>query len=593
MTMIKYCPNCGFEEENFEHDGCPECGSQLMVRQSEGENSQTIGADNSRKQASEVSLGMGAAVRGNITSNTSTIDNSTSNVVNNVTNIIKEKSPAEIHEENVRIFSRRCRALCNDGLISKESEKELEVLKSELGIEQDEAHAILSEAKRLSKKLRTELTIEGRLRIEKTLNIINGNRKEALISELNGLRQWKQDYNVEELDQLYYQLFAILTPNPYISEFETSDEVSYWQSYWSLVAYQLLGLTSKAEVAHLNAWDSLYPIQNKLLMQSVIALMQCDESTARETFNAVHAGYSKSLEPVANAVKDLLSMDWDRELATLPATSQFYYDTLFKDYCAMCLRHAEERRKERMAAQKQQEEERERERKEQIRRQQDIDAVNAEAKRVEEQRQLEEERRKNAEAEAEKAKAKAEADKQEKERLEAERIAWLEEKRRRHAEWWHRNLKWFIIVAVLVVLAILGYQYIEEKKEERRKKEAQIEQERLDSIAEVNRKTWFKEQNGAFESFMSKPMNMNNVQQVINEGYGIMCPLCDTLDKYPSLSVSTSRVFIDRYNGRVDEAIKVIDEAVIDPNLSSELLEDMTRNGNKLKQNIEQMRYKK
>ena len=170
--MIKYCPNpdCNFEEEDFQFDICPICNKgPLLVRQIEGLNSQTIGSDNSRQQASKVDIGMGAAVKGNVTSNTITNDNSTSNVVNNVTNIIKEKSPAEIHEENVRIFSRRCRALCNDGLISKESEKELEVLKSELGIEQDEAHAILSEAKRLSKKLRTELTIEGRLRIEKTL----------------------------------------------------------------------------------------------------------------------------------------------------------------------------------------------------------------------------------------------------------------------------------------------------------------------------------------------------------------------------------------------------------------------------------------
>lgn len=561
--MIKYCPNpdCNFEEEDYQFDICPMCNKgPLLVRQSEGGNSQTVGADNSRKQASEVSLGMGAAVRGNITSNTSTIDNSTSNVVNNVTNIIKEKSPAELHEENVRLFSRRCRALCNDGLISKESEKELEVMKSELGIEQDEAHAILSEAKRLSKKLRTELTIEGRLRIEKTLNIINGNRKEALISELNGLRQWKQDYNVEELDQLYFQLFAILTPNPYISEFETSDEVSYWQSYWSLVAYQLLGLTSKAEVAHLNAWDSLYPIQNKLLMQSVIALMQCDESTARETFNAVHAGYSKSLVPVVNAIKDLLSMYWDRELATLPATSQFYYDTLFKDFCAMCLRHAEERRKERMAAQKQQEEERERERKEQIRRQQDIDAVNAEAKRVEEQRQLEEERRKKAEAEAEKAKAKAEADRQERERLEAERIARLEEKRRRRTEWWRRNRKWFFIAAIIVAICIVGIKMNKNWREKMKEEEQKAEQLRNDSIADANRKIWFNNQIGAFESFMSKPLNnVDENPKILITGRSILCQLCDTLAKYPELS--KNRDFVKEYNSRVDTAVVFVKNA--------------------------------
>ena len=177
--------------------------------------------------------------------------------------------------------------------------------------------------------------------------------------------------------------------------------------------------------------------------------------------------------------------------------------------------------------------------------------------------------------------------------MEAERIARLEEKRRRRAEWWRRNRKWFFIAAIFIALCIVGIRIHNNRQDRIKEEKQQAEQRRRDSIAEVDRKTWLKDQIYAFESFTSKPMNMNNVQQVISEGYGILCPLCDTLDKYPSLSVSTSRVFIDRYNGRVDEAIKVIDEAVIDPNLSSELLEDMTRNGNKLKQNIEQMRYKK
>lgn len=650
--MIKYCPSCGFEKENFEYPYCPECSKPLMVRQGEGENTQTVGADNSRKQASEVSLGMGAAVRGNITSNTSTIDNSTSNVVNNVTNIIREKSPAEIHEENVITFRKRCRALCDNGLFSKEAEKELVVLQTDFNLSSEEAKVLIDEEKKWSRKLPTELTSEGILRVKHTLNIITGNRQDALNSELNGLKQLKQEYNVEELDQLYYQLFAILTPSAYVAEVEKSSEEDYWKTYWAVVAYRLVGLNTKSEAqrAHLNMWNSMFPEQNKLLLASVVALMDSDFNYAYENFNALSVGYSKSLDIVFSAVKELLAMDWNRELALLPATSQFYYDTLFKEYCSTCRTQAKERK-----------EEREREEKaNQAAAEAEAARIAAEAETARIAAEMAASRQKKIsemliEANAlldqkEYAKAMAKyrevADFDEGNSVAIARIneigiilqqlfddamssgnyamkvgeyveaiafykkalsiypndsiaiskltmAEKKETQRQRAEWWHRNLKWFIIVAVLVVLAILGYQYIEEKKEERRKKEAQIEQERLDSIAEVNRKTWFKEQNGAFESFMSKPMNMNNAQQVINEGYGIMCPLCDTLDKYPSLSVSTSRVFIDRYNGRVDEAIEVVNEAAIDPNLSFEMHIEMDTVGKIIIDNIEQMRYKK
>ena len=322
-TTFKYCTDCNFKTEDLSYVGCPYCGKALKTCQTETEEIQTVGSDNSRQQASKVDIGMGAAVKGDVTSNTSTIDNSTSNVVNNVTNIFKEKSPAEIQEENIRTYTHRCRALCCDGLISKEAEKELETMQIDLGILPDKAKAILDDAKKRSKKLRTNLSMDGRIRIQQTINIINGNRQEALLNELKGLREWKQDYDVEELDQLYFQLFSILNPSQYVHELETGGDDEYWMAYWGVVAYNKVGQPSKAEVSHLGSWDSIYPIQNTLLIAAVSSLMQCDETSARVYFNAIQTGYSNSLERVYRAVGDLLSMNWDRELAILPATCQF------------------------------------------------------------------------------------------------------------------------------------------------------------------------------------------------------------------------------------------------------------------------------
>lgn len=577
MATLKYCPNCGFLEEDFEFDGCPQCGAQLMVHQSDGDKTQSVGADNSRQHASEVNLGAGTAVRGDITSNTSTVDNSISNVTNNVTNVIKEKSDAEKYADNVKEYSRRCRALCTDGLLSKEGEKELEILKSELGINPDEARAILANAKRLSKHLRTELDRDGLLRLNKTMSIITGNRKDALLSELNALRGWKQEYDVDELDQLYYQLFAILTPKQYVAELEEAAEVGYWQTSWAIVAYQLVGLPSKAEscMARLNAWDSRYPMQNKLLISTVYALMQCDESAAREAFNAVNAGYSEGLKPVAAAAKDLLEMDWDRELATLPAVHQFYYDTLFRDYTVLCRRLAAERRKEREA-----EEERRRQKQCEAaelerQRQLELEAVQAEAARVANEALLAEEQKAVEQAKAQAAEEERLRQEAECKRLEAERKKAEAERAKERAEWWHRNLRWFLAAAmafVVVFASLLLYQSCKDKCEKKKAVEDSIRQ---DSLAFVEQQRKFDTLVTEFEKLMQTQIYVDNAYENVCACRSALERMRSALAEKPALSNISLQSCIERYNNRVDDAIRIYYDAIDDPN--SFLMHDMLK----------------
>lgn len=568
MATVKYCPNCGFEEEDFEFDGCPQCGAQLMVRQTDGDKTQTVGSDNSRQHDSKVDIGMGAAVNGPVTSTTTTVDNSTSNVTNNVTNIIKEKSDEEKHAENVKVYSRRCRALCSDGLLTKEGEKELEVLKSELGIYPDEARAILSDAKRHSKHLRTELDANGQMRIKQTINIINGNHKDALLSELNSLRKWKQEYDVDELDLLYYQLFAILTPKPYVSEFRETAEPDKWQTYWAVVAYQLVGLPTEADgcLAHLNAWDSIFPPQNKLLMTAVWALMKNDESAAREAFNTVSVGYSDGLKPLASALKDLLDIDWDRELATLPATHQFYYDTLFKDYTTLCKRLANERRKEREA-----DEERRRQKQQEAdelerQRQREIEAVQAEAARVANEARLAEEQKAAEQARAQAAEEERLREEAERQRLDAERRKTEAERAKERTEWWHRNLRWFItalIGVVIVIAAIILYQSCENK---RKQQEALAEQQRQDSIAFVEEQRKFDNFVVDFENHMQVEIYVDNAYENVVVCHSTLEHMRAMLKEKPTLSNISLQNCIDRYNNRVDDAIRIYNDAIDDPN---------------------------
>ena len=548
-----------------------------MVRQTEGDNTQTVGADNSRQQASNVNLGMGAAVAGNVTSNSSTVDNSRSTVINNVTNITKEKSPAEIHDENIRVFDRRCRALCNDGLISKEGENELETLRNELGIAPDEAKAILADAKRRSKKLRTHLDRDGMFRLNKTMNIITGNRKDALVSELNALRGWKQEYDVDELDQLYYQLFAILTPKQFVSEAEDAVEENYWQIFWSVVAYRLVGLPSKADrsLARLNAWDSLQPMQNKLLLAAVDALMQCDESTAREAFNAVAVGYTEGLKPVADAVGDLLGMDWDRELATLPVSHKFYYDTLFVDYTALCQRLAAERRREREAEEKRRRQKQREAEEVERQHQRELESMRAERDRVaEETRQVEE--RKAAEL----AKAKAAEEERlrheaERKKLEAERMKVEAERAKARAEWWRRNLRWFVSAVIMVAIGIVILLMCRSCEAKRLHEAAVADSIRQDSIAFAEQQRKFDNFVADFENHMQVEIYVDNAYENVVACHSILERMRALLKEKPTLSNMSLQSSIDRYNNRVDDAIRIYNDAIDDPN--SFLMRDMLK----------------
>ena len=312
---MKYCPNCKFETDDSNFVVCPYCGTSLLMKS----------ADNNKPN---INLGDGSAVNGSITS-----------VVNNY---IQEKSAKEKHEENVKTFRQKCLELCVNGLLLKERKKELESLRVDLDLSEDEAFAILSDVKQISKKQRKELPLEGRLRVEKTIEVIHNNNKEKLYEELNSLRQWKQEYDVEELDQLYYQLFAILIPDQYIKELEKSTEDDYWQSYWAVVAYNLLHLSYKAsgKLAHLKAWDNIYPPQNTLLVATASSLMQCDELTAKRIYKEIHPGYSECLKPLANTLNELMNMNWERE--QIEQSNKFYFDSLFKEYCTICQKHADE-----------------------------------------------------------------------------------------------------------------------------------------------------------------------------------------------------------------------------------------------------------
>ena len=586
MATVKYCPKCGFEETDFPYDGCPICSSLLSVRQVDKVGQQPIETDVDKRQSSDVSIGDGAAVGGNVTSNNTTYDTSSTSIVNNVT--IKEKSEAEKYEDSVRVFRHRCRDLCRDGFLSKDDEVVLEKLRIDIGLSADKSFELISEEKKLSKKVIRVLPPEINARLSQTRSYIEQNNTDKLRTSIEILQGWKKNYDVDELNQLYYQLLAIFSPKQLVD----APEDTYWMYFWGSVAYLTLDRITESETLHgfLSSWDTLFPEQNVRILATIKALIGGEAELARTCFSAVHVGYSKDLEQVVRAIKSLLEMDWESETAMLPPTGRFYYESLFKSYCDSCQNQVEKTKQERASALRKQEKENERKQNERIQRQQDIAHAQAEAKRVEEKRRLEEERRKRAEAEVEAARKKAEADKAEKERLIEQQKAEKAERRRKRRLWWKQNRKWFAVVGIsimLIIAAVLLYIGFQNKRQQQQAYQDSIRQ---DSIVSVERRQQFDNLSGEFEKKLNQPLTLDNAYQNVVDSRRILQQMLQLLSETTTPHEELPQELINQYNSHVNAAIKIYNDAIDDPN-SAPQREELKRELNPLKESVRRLYY--
>jgi len=575
MATVKYCPKCGFEETDFPYDGCPICNSLLSIRQADKAGQQPIETDVDKRQSSDVSIGDGAAVGGNVTSNNTTYDTSSTSIINNVT--IKEKSEAEKYEDSVRVFRHRCRDLCRDGFLSKDDEVVLEKLRIDIGLSADKSFELISEEKKLSKKVIRVLPPEINARLSQTRSYIEQNNTDKLRTSIEILQGWKKNYDVDELNQLYYQLLAIFSPKQLVD----APEDTYWMYFWGSVAYLTLDRITESETLHgfLSSWDTLFPEQNVRILATIKALIGGEAELARTCFSAVHAGYSKDLEQVVQAIKSLLEMDWESETAMLPPTGRFYYKNLFKSYCDFCQNQAEKVRQERASVQRKKQEEDECKQREWIQRQQDIANTQAEAKLVEEERRLEEERRKKAEAEAEAARKKAEADKAEKERLIEQQKAEKAERRRKCRLWWKQNLKWFLwVIAAILMYVVISSMY-QSCQNQRQRDEAIAEQQRQDSLAFIEKQRKFNELCAEFEDIMMRPMT----KQILSRGRQILIQLNNMESDCPELSSFPMSQNSRQYNDSVDAVVIRYNDMIDNPHFDQKQQDVWSRERDSIK----------
>lgn len=307
---MKYCPTCGYETADDESNLCPICDEEVKLVEKKDDR-----ANMSTKESNKSMEVKGVASGGNTT------------IIDNSKHVERPLSEAERIAKNKAAYREDCANRCKDGFVSDEDLDYLERQRESLSLEKHIAAEILKQAKERSIRKVVKLPDAARIQLDLTRIAIERNDIQAIRVDFDALKQWKSKLDIDELDQLYFQLKSILESNAY--EFKDNE---YWSVFWSAVAFKKTGSPKVVEsIASLNRWDSFYPQQNQNLILTVSLLMDNRLKEATESFKAITKGFSPDLQPVYDTLDSMLGREWRSLTIDVAPRLRFYSDSLFKN----------------------------------------------------------------------------------------------------------------------------------------------------------------------------------------------------------------------------------------------------------------------
>lgn len=267
-------------------------------------------------------LGDGNVVEGNIGQ---TVTDNRQQVFN-IHNTQKELSDDEKLRKKETDFRNACVTVYEDGRISEEAIRWLNARRDELGLNKDLAEKIQNEVREASIIKRTTLSQTGAIIIEQVFENIKNNNQTDIRNSYQSLEAAREQMNVPQLDQMFFQLKALFHSYAYISDLSAPHGESYWEVFWSYVAYIQERNPKKAEkeLMSLCTWDRSFPSQNQVLLQTAGALMQGRINDALKLLESIKSGFSEELIPLYNSIRKLLAY------SVANPKDDFYVDVLFR-----------------------------------------------------------------------------------------------------------------------------------------------------------------------------------------------------------------------------------------------------------------------
>ncbi len=366
----------------------------------------------------------------NITNTTST--------VNNISNVAAQKTEMELLQEKKALYLTECKRAYEDNVLEQSEVVVLEECRIKLGLDKSTADAILESVRVMSDRnaRKSELTPIAKTKLKILTENLQKNEVRALMDQIDSLEPLVRRYENDELSRKYYLVLSALKPERCIEQRESTKTDSYWESFWTYLAYIKTGrqLDADETLAGMDRFTS-YPEDNITVLAAAGELIKGHETDSREYLTSVTGEYTPALQRFVDSINLLLDPEKTKESGADENTCAFYLVNFFGKKDPKAKAEEERLRKEREEA------EEERRKAEEAKRKADAERLRKEKEEFERKKRAEEERlqkereekeRRRAEEErrkAEEAKRKADAERLRKEREEFERKKRAEEER--------------------------------------------------------------------------------------------------------------------------------------------------------------------
>jgi formylglycine-generating enzyme required for sulfatase activity len=326
-----YCPNCKqhFDSGKF----CPDC---------EGPNGEAIRLVNDPAPAAGVSLGDAAAISGGLHVSDShavhnedrsvhNISNTTSNVTN-ITQVSAQKTEFELIQERKTQFLNACKRAYEDNVLEQREVAELEELRIKIGLDKTTADNILESIRVMSDRnaRKSELNPIAKTKLKILTDNLQKNEVKALMDQIDSLEPLVRRFDHDELSRKYYLVLSALKPERCIEQKERTQTDTYWEAFWSYLAYIKAGRLIDAEetLASLDHFSS-YPEDNMTVLAAAGALMMGHTDEAKEYLDAAMGEYTPALQRFVDSIYLLLNPDMAKEMGADGNNCAFYLVNFF------------------------------------------------------------------------------------------------------------------------------------------------------------------------------------------------------------------------------------------------------------------------
>ena len=197
-------------------------------------------------------------------------------ITNTTTHIERNKTDEELKAEARSNYRDLCKKALADGIITDEEAVLLEDARIKYDLSQQEAKELMDLAKAAVKRSsKNPLGKIQQITFKQIQTLINQGTEESLEKALERIRPMAQKFDADEVQCNYYMLLEAIHPEECISLYESRDSDSYWQSFWSCMAYINKGDVANAEtlIAEMEAWDSM-PFGNVALLAAANSLSE-------------------------------------------------------------------------------------------------------------------------------------------------------------------------------------------------------------------------------------------------------------------------------------------------------------------------------